>query len=167
MSAPKRIFLDACILVTAANSPDGGSARLLQIAGEGKVKLLVTRRVVHEAKDNIIDLFGRPLWVWFARIIGPLRVSLADSPTKDEKAEWSRITHEKDTHVLAGAIKAKADILISLDRRHVLKPSVQEAFPIPIMSPGDFLQKFGLVEPLPPDHPTTKKTRAHHTPRKA
>jgi predicted nucleic acid-binding protein len=166
MSAPKRLFLDACILVTAANSPEGGSARLLQLAAEGKVRLIATRRVLHEAKGNIITLLGRPLWAWFVRTIGPLRLSLADSPTRTEKSEWSKVTHEKDAHILAGAIKAKADILISLDRRHVLKPSVQEAFPIPIMSPGDFLQKFGLVEPLPPDHPSAKKTRAHQAPRK-
>jgi len=160
MPFPKRIFLDACVLVSAANSPEGGSARILQIAAEGKVKLLATRRVMHESKDNIIDLLGRPLWSRFVRTIGPLRLSLADSPTKAEKAEWSKVTHEKDAHVLAGAIKAKADILISLDRRHILKPSVQEAFPIPIMSPGDFLQKFGLVEPRPPDH------RSHRQPLK-
>ena len=166
MSAPKRLFLDACILVTAANSPEGSSARLLQLAAEGKVRLIATRRVLHEAKANIMDLLGRPLWAWFVRTIGPLRLSLADSPTKAEKTEWAKITHEKNAHVLAGAIKGKADILISLDRRHVLKPAVQEVFPIPIMSPGDFLQKFGLVVPLPSDHQAGKKNRGHHVPRK-
>ena len=154
MPTPPRLFLDACILVTAANSPDGGSARLLNIAAEGKVKLLSTRLVMHEAKVNIIALLGRPLWVWFCRIIGPLRLSLSDSPTGKKKAEWAKITSPKDTHVLAGAIKGKADILISLDRRHILNPSVQEAFPLPIMSPGDFLQKYGFVEPKPDNrHP--------------
>ena len=161
MFLPKRIFLDACILVTAANSPEGGSARLLQLAAERKVKLITTRRVLQEAKTNIIDLLGRPLWAWFVRTIGPLSISIADSPTKLEMASWVKITHEKDTHVLAGAIKGKAEILISLDRRHVLKPSVQEAFPIPIMSPGDFLQKHGLVAPLPPDHKEGKKNWTH------
>ena len=159
MSVSKRLFLDACILVSAANFPEGGNARLLQLAAEGKVRLVGTRRILHEAKNNIIDLLGRPLWAWFVRTVGTLRISLADSPTKAEKAEWSKITHEKDAHVLAGAIKGKADILISLDRRHVLKPSVQEVFPIPIMSPGDFLQKFGLVEARPADHSSHRQTR--------
>ena len=152
MPTPPRLFLDACVLVTAANSPDGGGARLLGIAAEGKVRLLATRLVIHEAKNSIIDLLGRPLWVWFCRIIGPLRLSLSDPPTAKEKAEWSKVTASKDTHVLAGAIKGKADILISLDKRHILNQSVQEAFPLPIMSPGDFLQKYGFTEPKPPDH---------------
>ena len=161
MLLPKRIFLGACVLVNAANSPEGGSARLLQLAAERKVKVITTRRILHEAKTNIINLLGRPLWAWFVRTIGPLSISIADSPTKAEKASWMKVTHEKDTHVLAGAIKGKAEVLISLDRRHVLKPSVQEAFPIPIMSPGDFLQKHGFVAPLPPDHQSGKKVRAH------
>lgn len=157
MPIPPRLFLDACVLVTAANSPEGGSARLLNIAAEGKVRLSATRLVMHEAKVNINDLLGRPLWVWFCRIIGPLRLSLCDSPTAAEKARWAKVTSPKDTHVLAGAIKAKADILISLDRRHILNQSVQETFPIPIMSPGEFLQKYGFVEPRPTDHPQKKR----------
>lgn len=152
MGTPPRLFLDACILVTAANSPEGGSARILNIAAEGKVKLLATRLVMHEAKSNIIALLGRPLWVWFCRIIGPLHISLSDPPTAKEKSEWAKITAQKDTHVLAGAIKGKADILISLDRGHILNQTVQKAFPLPIMSPGDFLQKYGLIEPKPDNH---------------
>lgn len=156
MGTPPRLFLDACILVTAANSPEGGSARILNLAAEGKVKLLATRLVMHEAKSNIISLLGRPLWVWFCRIIGPLHVSLSDPPTAKEKAEWAKITAQKDTHVLAGAVKGKADILVSLDRGHILNQTVQKAFPLPVMSPGDFLQQYGLIEPKPDNH--QKKT---------
>lgn len=147
MPIPPRLFIDACVLVTAANSPDGGSARLLQIAGEGKIRLVATRLVMHEAKTNIIGLLGCPIWPWFHKIIGPLRLSLADPSTAKEKAEWAQITALKDVHVLAGAIKGKADFLITLDKRHILKPSVQEAFPIPILSPGDFLQQNNFAQP--------------------
>lgn len=147
MTIPLRLFLDTCVLVTAANSPNGGGARLLQIAGEGQIRLVSTRLVLHEAKTNIMDLLGRPLWPWFCRILDPLHLSLVDSPTAKEKADWASITAPKDTHILAGAIKGKVDILVSLDKRHILNPTVQKAFPIPIMSPGDFLQKYGFSEP--------------------
>ena len=149
MPIPPRLFIDACVLVAAANSPSGGSARLLQIAGEGKIRLAATRLVMHEAKTNIIDLLGRPVWPWFCQIIGPLRLSLADPPTTKEKEPWGKITSPKDVHVLAGAIKSKANFLITLDRRHILKTSVQEAFPIPILAPGDFLQQHGFSSPKP------------------
>ncbi|MBF0410111.1 MAG: PIN domain-containing protein [Candidatus Riflebacteria bacterium] len=159
MSTPLRLFLDACVLVTAANSPEGGSARILNIASEGKVKILATRMVMHEAKVNIIDLLGRSLWVWFYRIVAPLHVSLSDPPGKKEKADWLKITSAEDAHVLAAAIKGKADILISLDRRHILNESVQKAFPIPIMSPGDFLQKYNFTEPKPENHEKKKNQK--------
>ena len=159
MSTPPRLFLDACVLVTAANSPEGGSARILGVAAEGKVKLLATRLVMHEAKSNIINLLGPALWVWFCRIIGPLHISLSDPPTAREKAEWTKVTAPKDTHVLAGAIKGKADILISLDRGHILNETVQKAFPLPIMSPGDFLLQYGLIEPKPDNYQKKTGTR--------
>jgi len=53
---------------------------------------------------------------------------------------------------LAGAIKGKADFLITLDKKHILKPTVQAAFPIPILSPGDFLQQNGFSKPPSPGH---------------
>ncbi len=159
MGTPPRLFLDACILVTAANSPEGGSARILNLAAEGKVKLLATHLVMHEARNNIISLLGHPLWAWFYRIISPLNIALCDQPTAEEKSEWAKVTAQKDTHVLAGAIKGKADILISLDRGHILNKTVQSAFPLPIMSPGDFLQQYGLIEPRPDNHQKKTGTR--------
>lgn len=159
MTIPLRLFIDACVLVSAANSPDGGSARLLQIAEEGAIRLVATRLVLHEAKTNIIDLLGRPVWPWFHRIISPLRLSLADPSTSKEKAEWAKITSIKDAHVLAGAIKGKADFLITLDKKHILKPPVQAAFPIPILSPGDFLQQNGFAKPSSQAHPKSPVKR--------
>ena len=147
MPSPKTLFLDACILVTAANSPEGGSARLLQLAEEKKVRLVTTKLVLQEARKNIVHLLGKPLWIWFLRTIGPILLMVAENPTPKEESVWYKVTHEKDVHILVGAIKTKADILISLDRRHILKPSVQKDFPIPILSPGDFLQQNGFVQP--------------------
>jgi len=147
MDNPKTLFLDACILVTAANSPEGGSARIIQLAADKKVRLVATKQVLQEARKNIIDLLGKPLWIWFLRTIGSIVLLVVDEPTSKEESAWHKVTHEKDAHVLAGAIKAKADVLISLDRRHILKPSVQKVFPTPILSPGDFLQQHGFVQP--------------------
>jgi len=61
MDNPKTLFLDACILVTAANSPEGGSARIIQLAADKKVRLVATKQVLQEARKNIIDLLGKPL----------------------------------------------------------------------------------------------------------
>ncbi len=149
MKERPRLFLDACILVTAANSPAGGSARLLALAAEKRILLLATATILNEAQSNIIDLLGHALWQWFFKTLEPLPLLLVDSPNSQENETWQKFTHAKDTHVLAGAIKGKADILISLDRKHILNPEVQKNFPIPIMTPGEFLQKYKLISPKP------------------
>jgi len=72
-------------------------------------------------------------------------------PTSKEKEPWGKITSPKDVHVLAGAIKA--NFLITLDHRHILKSSVQDVFPIPILFPGDFLQQHGFSDKIKSEIP--------------
>lgn len=138
-----RLFLDASVLVTAANSPNGGSAKILDLALEGKIKIVVSRKILQETKESVCEHFGKTVWMRFYRKLSPLRVSIVASPTKEEKLSWKNVTVAKDTHVLAGALKAGADYLVTLDKRHILKASVQETFPVPIMSPGDFIKSQG------------------------
>jgi predicted nucleic acid-binding protein len=47
---------------------------------------------------------------------------------------------EKDCHVLAGAYKAQADVLVSLDKRHILTAKVMKGFPIPVKDTSSFLK---------------------------
>ncbi|OGK08562.1 MAG: hypothetical protein A2W80_05310 [Candidatus Riflebacteria bacterium GWC2_50_8] len=147
MKEKPRLFLDACVLVTAANSPTGGSARLLAVAAQRRVLLFATATILKEAQKNIVDLLGHALWQWFFKSLEPLPLHLVDCPSSKEQEAWQKVTHGKDTHVLAGAIKGSADILISLDRKHILNPEVQKNFTIPIMTPGEFLQKYKLISP--------------------
>ena len=49
---------------------------------------------------------------------------------------------EEDGHVLAAALECKAGYLLTLDRHHLLTPSVQSAgLPLAVSTPGDFLRE--------------------------
>lgn len=60
------------------------------------------------------------------------------------KAVSSRLVLlEADAPVLAAAVKGGVEVLLTLDRRHFLSPTVLEAgLPFPIMIPGDFLRRW-------------------------
>lgn len=60
--------------------------------------------------------------------------------TPEEEAKWFGVVTAKDAHVLAGAHKAEADVLISLDHRHIVTERVRQGFPIPVQDTGEFLR---------------------------
>lgn len=133
-----RVFLDACVVYSAGRSPGGGSARILIESRERGLTLLFTMEILSETKRHIIEDLGKDA---FTNLISLLRQSsreLVSNPSQKEKKTFEGITVEKDLHVLAGAVKGKADVLVTLDRKHLLKEKVREAFPIPIMNTKEF-----------------------------
>jgi hypothetical protein len=72
-------------------------------------------------------------------------IEITDSNKPEEEAQWEEVTIIKDCHILAGALKAGADLIISIDRKHILTPKVRAAYPLPVMEPGDFLSSM-IVE---------------------
>ena len=63
-------------------------------------------------------------------------------PSQEEAARYTGIIHAKDTHVLAGASKAKATALITLDRKHFCTPAIRQAtLSFEILTPGAFLRR--------------------------
>jgi predicted nucleic acid-binding protein len=137
-----RLFLDASVWIAAAGSPTGGSALVLAWCRQGHAKPVGSRRVLLEAERNIRDKLGEEVLLRFYRELAALDLELVEPPTPQEIAAQSQILSPKDAHVLAAALKGRTDILLTLDRKHLLTPSVLKAdLPFQIMTPGDFLRR--------------------------
>ncbi|NSW83152.1 MAG: PIN domain-containing protein [Syntrophothermus sp.] len=136
------IFLDASCWVAAAGSPTGGSALILKLARRGYLQIMATKRILLEAERNINSKMGEEALLHYYQELGATEVELIDPPTAEEEARWRYLVAEKDCHVLAGAFKAYADVLVSLDRRHILTEKVEREFPITVMDTNDFLKEF-------------------------
>jgi predicted nucleic acid-binding protein len=50
MAGAPRLFLNASVLIAAAASEEGGSARLLEVCQASKIRFLITRLVLREAE---------------------------------------------------------------------------------------------------------------------
>jgi len=140
MSVKPRVFLDASCWVAAAGSVSGGSALILKLARAGRIEIVATRRILREAELNIRDKLGKKALLRYYEELGALEITLEDEPTLDEESEWRSLTDEKDRQVLSAAFKARVDVLVSLDRRHILTPRVKEGFPIPVRDTKTFLE---------------------------
>lgn len=134
----KRVFPDATCWVAAAGNPKGGSAEILKLGRLGKLVIITTQRVLKEAEKNISANWGADELECFYRDVADLDLEFVDDPSAAEEARWQGITVDKDCHVLASAYKAGADVLVTLDRKHLLTATVVSQFPLPVVDTKQF-----------------------------
>lgn len=136
-----RVFLDTSALIAGIVSATGAAREVLRLCEAGVVDLMISRQVLVEADRNIsekLPAFVSDFRDWMNRM-SPL---LVEEPSKKEVVDAAQIIHAKDAPILAAAMNAEADYLISWNNRHFHKPSVIKAVRFKIVTPGEFLQDF-------------------------
>jgi len=138
-----KVFLDASVLVAASASVNGASAYILHLARQRKIKAFVSEDALSEAVKNVNlklgDIGKERLNAYLIRA----NLKLVISPEVEAIALCEKFIHFKDAPILAAALSAKADILLSLDKKHFFTKSVADfAKAMKIFTAGDFLKRF-------------------------
>ena len=138
-----RVFLDANVYFAGTLSKQGASAFLLQLARHNKIHWVATRLVLLETERNLRKKTDKKTARAFHRFLRTTKISVLPPPTEKIMAKYEDAIHPKDIPVLAAALEAPVDYLLTLDRRHFLTPKVAAlAKKVRIMTPGDFLREF-------------------------
>jgi predicted nucleic acid-binding protein len=141
MADRDRLFLDANILVAGAISPTGGSGYILLLDEMGNIEVLVCDQVLTEARRALERKAPRAL-PEFERIIRAVKPQVCPAPTIYEIAHCREVIHPDDAPVLAAAIKAKPDSLITLNTRHFIDdPRAAQMAELRIETPGTYLAR--------------------------
>ena len=142
------VFLDASVLAAASRSLSGGSSIAIEVCQGLRFRAAITNQVLMEARINIAEEFGETELVRFYQQLASLDPEIVPPPSSKNMAECVPLTTEKDAHVLAGALECNAAFLLTLDRRHLLRPEVLAAgLPVQVMTPGDFLNGIAFSVP--------------------
>lgn len=142
MKAPL-LFLDANIFFTATYSGTGASRTLFELARRDMVKLTSSAYAIEEARVNIESKLGPRHLSQFLTLVAELTSVDKTAPDEQELQTLSEIIKPKDAPILYGAKNAKADFLITLDKKDFLNKKISGAhFDFQIVLPGQFLQKF-------------------------
>ena len=132
----KRLFIDSSVFFSAAYSAKGHSRDLVLMAAQGEVLLVVSDLVIEEVRRNLEQSAVQVLPV-FDYLLEILPIEIIN-PTRDEVIEAARIVEIKDAPIVAAAKKARVDMLITLDKKHLLgKPDVAEYAGLPVVTPQD------------------------------
>lgn len=137
-----RVFLDANVYFAGSFSPTGASALILRLAKRRAFQLVASRLVLREAERNLRGKGTRKALREFRQVVQTASPRLVHTPSDRVLRYYESDIHPKDVPVLAAAVEASVDYLVTLDRRHFLTPAVRtRAGRVRVMAPGDFLKE--------------------------
>ena len=139
----KKVFLDSSVLVAASASTSGASALILGYCRKMNIKGCVSLDVVGEARKNINLKFGIKEKNRFKFFLKHARLAITNQATFENISEAEKVIAPKDAPILAAYKDSSAEFLITLDRKHFLKPEVANFVKgKKILTPGEFVQKY-------------------------
>lgn len=134
------IFLDSSALIAGVISDTGAAHALLQLGESEDIRLIVSEMVLVESERAIAKKSPRNLSDLRA-LIKTAKLRIITDPSKREVGANLYLIHDPaDVPILLAAIKAKADYLVTHNRKHFLDdPGVVEKSGLNIGTPGDAL----------------------------
>lgn len=135
----KVLFLDACVLFAATNSPTGGSSKIFSLTNHFDIK--TSKTAAAEAEINIKRKLYSIHLTRFYKLIDSITIEKVNI-TSSELVKCRKVIVEKDAIILAEAKKLNAFYLITLDKKHFKIPKVEKFFePRKIVSPKEFFSE--------------------------
>jgi predicted nucleic acid-binding protein len=145
------LFFDASCLFAAAASPQGGSAFLLDVCARGYLQAVVSSDILIEAERNIVEKHTHQTHSRYRHLLVSTSFVLVTTPP-EEIVRQHEADFFEDAHVVASAVAAGVDYLITLDR--ALERRVQQTdLGLIALAPREFLQR------LLPQHPAYARIR--------
>jgi len=113
-----RVFLDSSVLFSACYSATGHSRDLIMMAQREEIQLVSSRYVLEETRRNLQR--KSPDYLLFLDfILDNLQIEIV-KPTKRQVLSTAEHVKLKDAPIVAAARRAKVNILVSLDKEHLL-----------------------------------------------
>jgi predicted nucleic acid-binding protein len=135
-----RIFIDSSVLFSAANSTRGHSYDLIMLSAQGKIILVMSDYVLEETRRNLADL-KEPKDSRLVQILENAKIERIEV-SRQEVLSAAKVVVLKDAPILAAAKAAKVDMLVSLDRKHILgRPELGKYIGAEILSPKDAYER--------------------------
>ena len=135
-----RVFIDTSVLFAAVLSAAGGSRLILKLGEAGVLRIMVSRQVLREA-DGVLRRKAPDAAALFGLLLDQADVQVGTTAPRAQVEELKeRVGHPGDAQIVADAMRAKVDYLVTLDKRHLLgNAALSRHLPFPVGTPGDLL----------------------------
>lgn len=130
-----RIFVDASVLFAACYSKVGASRALFQMAARGEVALVISEHVLMEVEKNLRQK-APAAWPTFRELLNLVAAEVVVKPSLQEVKSAAAYTALKDAPIVAAALNAEVDYLVTWDRKHFVNdPKVAQESGLAIVTP--------------------------------
>ena len=140
MARITRVFLDTNVIFSGLYSASGAPARIIDLYAEGRITVVVSQLVLDELVAALKAKRPAILPVLLDLLTSTLPEIVADPPSA-EVARWLPVIHDSDdAPILAAAVAARPDALVTGNTRHFLdNPEVARQSGLRIMTPAQFM----------------------------
>jgi predicted nucleic acid-binding protein len=135
----RRIFADSSVLIAGCGSRTGASRAVLTMAEIGLFKLVVSQQVLDECDRNLRKKLPAALPI-YTQLLADINPEFQPDPPLEESLRWVDIIEAKDTPILAAAVLAKVDRLLSLNTKD-FTAEVAAQSGLMIQTPAQFVRE--------------------------
>lgn len=142
-----RIFFDADTLfsVSYTKNPINGVKRILLENQISSLEFTTSQAVINEATENLKKYNAPHSIRKLHDLLKDFNFHILKNINKEQLILCNDLVNEKDVHVLAGALQASADYLLTYNKKHFLtKNFLAKKVKLQMMNPKDFITKVVL-----------------------
>ena len=138
--SPKpRIFLNSNVIFSGMYPSTGAPGVILERFIDGKLTVVISRQVLEEVVSTIKEKLPDALPA-LRRLLMSAPPEIIKDPAPAEVARWAEIVHIKDAGILAAAIAAQPDYLVTGDKHFLGNPNIAQKSGLHIVTPTQLLQ---------------------------
>jgi predicted nucleic acid-binding protein len=139
----RKIFLDSSVIIAACGSRNGASHAIIVMAEIGLFKVLISEQVIEECDRNITKKLPTALPI-LKQILSSINPEILPNPAIADVVKWETTIEPKDTPILAAALLAQSDRLLSLNTKD-FTPNVAQESGLKIQTPSEFIQEIRSI----------------------
>lgn len=137
-----RVFVDTSVLFSAIYSSTGFARDLLQLSLDDQIKLIVSQDVLNEVERNLQAKIPDRMDIW-QRFLKVLQLEVIADPSLEQVRLCEAYVVQKDAPIVAAAILAEVDYLVTYDRKHLIMPEeVATQSGLTIVTPDKIVSQF-------------------------
>lgn len=135
------VFMDSSALFAAILSPTGAARRLIVLGLSDRIRLVISGDVLIETRRNLVHK-APELEPLLDRLLDEIDFEITASPPKEDIRAAEEYVAAKDAFIIAAAVIAAVDYLVTFDRKHLIDPpEVSARSGLHIGTPGDVLNE--------------------------
>ncbi|MBI2326980.1 putative toxin-antitoxin system toxin component, PIN family [Candidatus Curtissbacteria bacterium] len=137
-----RVFFDASVIIAALLSKTGGSSLLFKYITVQKIIGITSQTVIEEIQEEDKFTKIKKTKKQIEQFVAESGLVVRKPITTDEIDPYTGMVDMEDAHLVAGANLTRCKYLVTLDKKHLLRPDIQKKFlPLKILSPKELLQE--------------------------